>query len=125
MTSPTPEAVGKLPSECLANKIMALRDRRCEAHRYYLCDVCGGEWIDAYAQARERAVREEIAAEAELWGALSSQSHQRVHLNAFAQAIREQAGPFSDESLNAYLRAAFTEDQRRRAAALGGTRMEE
>ena len=42
----------KTANECLSNRIMALRDTRCEAHKHYLCDLCAGQWItDAIAQA--------------------------------------------------------------------------
>ena len=47
-------------AECFANRIMALRETRCEPHHHYLCDECAGQWIEAFAaQEVEQAVARE------------------------------------------------------------------
>ena len=51
----------KTAAQCLANKIMALREQRCDTHRHYLCDLCGERWIEEFTlAAMTQAVREEV-----------------------------------------------------------------
>ena len=51
----------KTAAQCLANKIMALREQRCDTHRHYLCDLCGERWIEEFTSAAvAQAVREEV-----------------------------------------------------------------
>ena len=50
--TPGAQERAKTANECLSNRIMALRETRCEAHKHYLCDTCAGQWITgALAQA--------------------------------------------------------------------------